>query len=103
MSQNCNHREQQARQDRLEAAYRADGRHDPAHPKHSTYTGLANSKAYANTVIVPTMNQTSLEDLLVMWWRDSYPHAAPINNQTANLIVAFAAWVLAKRAQEVKS
>lgn len=58
MSQNCNPREQQARQDRLEAAYRADGRHDPAHPDHSTYTGLANSEAYANTVIVPIHEPT---------------------------------------------
>lgn len=27
-------------QDRLEALYEADGRHDPDHPMHSTYTGL---------------------------------------------------------------
>ena len=37
------------------------------------------------------MSNPSLEDLLAEWWRDSYPHAAPINNQTASLIVAFAA------------
>ena len=36
----CNPIEQQARQDQLEALYEADGRHDPAHPLHSTYTGL---------------------------------------------------------------
>lgn len=40
MNPDCNPIEQQARQDRLEAAYTADGRHDPAHPAHSTYTGL---------------------------------------------------------------
>lgn len=45
------------------------------------------------------MTAPTLEDLLTEWWRDSYPHAAPINNQTANLIVAFAAWVLAHKAQ----
>ena len=46
-----------------------------------------------------TTTHQSLEDLLAEWWRDSYPHAAPINNQTASLIVAFAAWVLAKKAR----
>ena len=30
----------QARQDKLEALYTADGRHDPAHPLHGVYTGL---------------------------------------------------------------
>ena len=39
----------------------------------------------------------SLEELLTEWWADSYPHAAPINKQTQQLIVAFAAWVLARR------
>ena len=46
------------------------------------------------------MSNASLEDLLVEWWSDSYPHTAPINNQTASLIVAFASWVLAKKARE---
>ena len=32
--------EDQERQDRLEHLYEIDGRHDPAHPAHSTYTGL---------------------------------------------------------------
>jgi hypothetical protein len=31
---------QQARQDRLDALYTEDGRHDPAHPLHASYTGL---------------------------------------------------------------
>jgi hypothetical protein len=30
----------QARQDKLEALYAEDGRHDPAHPKHMLYSGL---------------------------------------------------------------
>lgn len=47
-----------------------------------------------------TTTTPTLEDLLAEWWRDSYPHAAPINNQTAGLIVAFASWVLAKKARE---
>jgi len=47
-----------------------------------------------------TTTTATLEDLLAEWWRDSYPHAAPINNQTASLIVAFASWVLAKKARE---
>jgi len=38
MNHDC---EQQAVQDRLEALYEADGRHDPAHPMHGLYTGLA--------------------------------------------------------------
>lgn len=42
----------------------------------------------------------TLEDLFAEWWRDSYPHTAPVNNQTAALIVAFAAWVLARKARE---
>lgn len=41
MSSDCNPIEQQARQDQLDALYEADGRHDPAHPDHATYTGLA--------------------------------------------------------------
>jgi hypothetical protein len=47
-----------------------------------------------------TTTHKTLEDLLAEWWRDSYPHAQPINNQTAALIVAFAAWVLAKKGRE---
>jgi hypothetical protein len=47
-----------------------------------------------------TTTTPTLEDLLAEWWRDSYPHAAPIHNQTASLIVAFASWVLAKKARE---
>ena len=38
---NCDPTQQQAAQDRLEALYEADGRHDPAHPMHGLYTGLA--------------------------------------------------------------
>lgn len=36
----CDPIEQQARQDQLDERYAADGRHDPAHPGHATYTGL---------------------------------------------------------------
>lgn len=36
----CDPIEQQARQDQLDELYAADGRHDPAHPGHATYTGL---------------------------------------------------------------
>jgi hypothetical protein len=37
----CHPAEQQARQDELDRLYEADTqRHDPAHPHHSTYTGL---------------------------------------------------------------
>lgn len=31
---------QQRRQDYLDAIYHLDGRNDPAHPRHATYTGL---------------------------------------------------------------
>lgn len=41
MNSDCNLIEQQARQEQLEAWYEADGRHDPGHPAHGTYTGLA--------------------------------------------------------------
>ena len=37
----CDPVQQQAVQDRLEALYEADGRHDPAHPMHCLYCGLA--------------------------------------------------------------
>jgi len=37
---NCDPIQQQAVQDRLEQLYADDGRHDPAHPMHSVYTGL---------------------------------------------------------------
>ena len=40
MNLDCHPVEQQARQDQLDALYEADGRHDPAHPHHATYTGL---------------------------------------------------------------
>ena len=43
----------------------------------------------------------TLEDLLGEWWRDSYPHAAPINNATANMMVAFASWVLAHKSRRL--
>ena len=36
----CNPIEQQARQDLLDDLYRRDGRDDPAHPHHLTYTAL---------------------------------------------------------------
>lgn len=40
MNLDCHPVEQQARQDQLDALYEANGRHDPAHPAHATYTGL---------------------------------------------------------------
>jgi hypothetical protein len=49
----------------------------------------------------PTPTQT-LEDLLAQWWRDSYPHAAPINNQTAALMTQFASWILAFKSREIQ-
>ena len=39
----CDPVQQQARQDQLEALYEADGRHDPGHPMHCLYCGLAQS------------------------------------------------------------
>lgn len=36
----CNPLVQQARQDFIDQLYAQDGRHDPAHPLCSTYTGL---------------------------------------------------------------
>lgn len=40
-------REQQLRQERLEARYLLDGRDDPTHPLHGLFTGLA--QQYAGT------------------------------------------------------
>ena len=37
----CNPIEQQARYERLEALYAADGRHNHDHPMHCLFTGLA--------------------------------------------------------------
>lgn len=41
MHPDCNPIEQQAIQDRLDRWYEEDGRHEPDHPLHSLYTGLA--------------------------------------------------------------
>ena len=37
------HKQQQARQDHLEALYLADGRDNKDHPLHCLYTGLVNT------------------------------------------------------------
>lgn len=49
MNPDCNPIEQQARQDRLEAAYQASGRADKSHPKHSLFTGLLTDQNDDNT------------------------------------------------------
>ena len=36
----CDPVEQQQVQERLDALYEQDGRHDPAHPLHASYTAL---------------------------------------------------------------
>ena len=41
----CDPIQQQAIQDRLEAWYALDGRHNHDHPLHGTYTGLAQQYA----------------------------------------------------------
>jgi hypothetical protein len=41
MTRDCDPVEQTLRQDRLDDLYSKDGRHDPSHPLHSVYTGLA--------------------------------------------------------------
>ena len=57
MNPDCNPIEQQARQDLLDAAYAADGRHDPSHAAHAIYTGLADTEAFKHTVTVPIHEQ----------------------------------------------
>lgn len=47
---NCDPIKQQARQDLLEEAYALDGRDDPSHEHHLTYTGLAATEAYKSLV-----------------------------------------------------
>jgi hypothetical protein len=91
MNPDCHPIEQQARQDALEAAYLTDGRDNPAHPHHSTYTALMTAEPEAPAT--PT-----LEDQLATWWRSSYPNAT-INNQTAAMMVAFGAWLLEQQEQ----
>lgn len=86
LSSDCEPASQQARQDALEAAYEADGRHDPAHPQHGLYTGL----------MVVEEPQPTIEDQLADWWRSSYPKAT-LNAQTAALMAAFGAWLLEQR------
>lgn len=41
MDNPCDPISQQQRQDALETRYAEDGRHDPDHPLHCLYTGLA--------------------------------------------------------------
>ncbi|NBW63597.1 MAG: hypothetical protein EBR33_10805 [Synechococcaceae bacterium WB4_1_0192] len=53
MNPDCNPIEQQARQDRLDALYEANGRHDPAHPAHATYTGLMVAYAASRDITSP--------------------------------------------------
>jgi hypothetical protein len=85
----CHPIEQQARQDALDAAYAADGRHDPQHPCHSTYTALMSTEPEAPAA-------PSLEDQLAAWWRQSYPNAT-LNPQTGQMMVAWATWLLAEQ------
>lgn len=86
MESPCNPVEQQARQDALDAAYKADGRNDPAHPQHGVYSGLMTAQE----------PQPSIEDQLAVWWRASYPKAT-LNAQSAALMAAFGAWLLEQR------
>ena len=41
MDNPCDPIVQQQRQDELDQRYAEDGRHDPTHPFHAVYTGLA--------------------------------------------------------------
>lgn len=45
MNTDCNPAEQNARQELLESWYVQDGREDPSHPLHASYTGLAEKYA----------------------------------------------------------
>lgn len=90
LSFDCHPAEQQARQEQLDAAYIADGREDPHHPHHATYTAL----------MAKEQEPPSLEDLLAQWWRESFPNA-PINNQTAALMTQFGAWLLQQHSKTV--
>jgi hypothetical protein len=85
MSHDCNPVEQTARQDRLEELYTADGRHDPAHPMHGTYTGLAEAE-----------RQQQRDELISAafsaWWQDSY--GRPPGTHAVMTHTAFAKHVL---------
>jgi hypothetical protein len=85
MNADCNPVEQTARQDRLEELYIADGRHDPAHPMHGTYTGLAEAE-----------RQQQRDELISAafsaWWQDSY--GRPPGTHAVMTHTAFAKHVL---------
>lgn len=88
LSNDCEPASQQTRQNALEAAYEANGRHDPAHPQHGLYTGL----------MVVEEPQPTIEDQLAAWWRSSYP-TATLNAQTGQMMAAFGAWLLEQQRQ----
>ena len=85
MNPNCNPIEQAARQERLEDLYAADGRHDPAHPQHGTYTGLAEAER-------EQQRDELINAAFSAWWQDSY--GRPPGAHAAMTHVAFAKHVL---------
>ena len=64
MNPDCNPVEQSARQQRLEEMYAADGRHDPAHPRHGVYTGLMEQER-------ARQREELIRNAFTTWWIDS--------------------------------
>jgi len=70
-SNNCDPVEQQLRQERLDALYEADGRHDPKHPMHALYTGLLiDKKEEANAALAhPESQGPTASDVTELFYR----------------------------------
>ena len=90
---NCDPTQQQAVQDRLEALYEADGRHDPAHPMHGLYTGLAQAAQQQEVLTDPTPLSPAAQAVL------DAAHEAWITKDDSRSIAAAALRAAADRAR----
>ena len=75
---NCDPTQQQAVQDRLEQLYADDGRHDPAHPMHGLYTGLAQAAQQQEVLTDPTPLSPQAQAVLNAVVDGAHPAFAPI-------------------------
>lgn len=83
MTYNINHKEQQQRQDFLEALYLADGRASKDHPMHGLYTGLFNRSNPSDLLLSAHYQQ---------WWRQNY--TMPVNAKALECSVQWAQQLL---------
>lgn len=78
-----NHKEQQQRQDFLEALYLADGRASKDHPMHGLYTGLFDRSNPSDVLLSVHYQQ---------WWRQNY--TMPVNAKALESSVQWAQQLL---------